>query len=302
MMDFNNPVPTNQQLIAAGFDIAPIPVGPTGGSPSPNPKNVSSIKDKLLRPALTSHFQCWFNPPQAVRDWSRNKGTYYDGNEELISLSCSEASLPGSSFMTNEITDDYTGVTERHAYRRQYDDRSDFTFYVDYGRSDGNYNVLCFFENWMSYIANEQFAEGVESKSYNYRMNYPEDYQSSALYLNKFERDYVGNYLEYRFLQAYPISIASMPVSYDSSQLLKCTVSFTYTRYLISKRRLEIEKEPSQEKAPGVPDISKYYGPGLPGNAAIENWNNLIFDSNNNPNAIQPPVLPLPGTGEPFIP
>jgi hypothetical protein len=26
-----------------------------------------------------------------------------------------------------------------------------------------------------------------------------------------------------------------MPVSYDSSQLLKCTVSFTYSRYVISR-------------------------------------------------------------------
>ena len=53
--------------------------------------------------------------------------------------------------------------------------------------------------------------------------------------MNKFERDYEGRYLRYRFLQAYPISINSMPVSYDSSQLLKCTVSFTYTRYVVSQ-------------------------------------------------------------------
>jgi hypothetical protein len=34
-----------------------------------------------------------------------------------------------------------------------------------------------------------------------------------------------------------------MPVSYDSSSLLKCTVSFTYTRYLISGEYNVEEKE-----------------------------------------------------------
>ena len=39
--------------------------------------------------------------------------------------------------------------------------------------------------------------------------------------------------LEYRFLKAYPISINSMPVTYDASQLLKCTVNFNFSRYLV---------------------------------------------------------------------
>jgi hypothetical protein len=41
----------------------------------------------------------------------------------------------------------------------------------------------------------------------------------------------------YQFINAYPISINSMPVSYDASQLLKCTVSFTYSRYVITRPR-----------------------------------------------------------------
>jgi len=38
--------------------------------------------------------------------------------------------------------------------------------------------------------------------------------------------------LEYEFLKAYPISIDSIPVTYDTSQLLKCTVNFNFSRYL----------------------------------------------------------------------
>lgn len=232
-------------------------------APQPYPKRVFELKEKLLRPALTSHYQCWFNPPDRVRSWLSERGFNYNFNTELISLSCSEASLPGSSLMTNEITDDYHGVTERHAYRRQYDDRADFTFYVDHGRSDGNYNIIWFFENWISFVVNEQYALGVEDEKYSYRVNFPDTYQSSTIYIHKFERDFTGQYLEYRFLQAYPISIASMPVSYDSSQLLKCTVSFTYTRYLTRRNALSIPRqEPSQQTANGVPNPSiTLYGP-----------------------------------------
>lgn len=228
----------------------------SGKAPSPFPKYVYELKEKLLRPALTSHYQCWFNPPGSVRTWLNQKGLDYNSNAELFSLSCSEASLPGSSLMTNEIADDYHGVTERHAYRRQYDDRADFTFYVDHGRSDGNYNVIWFFENWIAHVVNEQYANGIEGTNFTYRVNYPNTYQSPAIYIHKFERDFASQYLEYRFLQAYPISISSMPVSYDSSQLLKCTVSFTYTRYLIRRNTLNIpQQEPSQQTPAGIPDI-----------------------------------------------
>ena len=44
-----------------------------------------------------------------------------------------------------------------------------------------------------------------------------------------------GSRLEYEFFDAFPIAISSMPISYESSQLLKCTVSFSYTRYIINE-------------------------------------------------------------------
>lgn len=246
-------------------------------APSPSRKRVSDIKSSLLRPALTSHFQCWFNPPQNVKNFlvQRNKagvGIPYDGNQEFFSLSCSEASLPGSSLATHELNNDFTGVTERHAYRRLYDDRADFTFYVDH-----DHNIIKFFENWISYIANEQFTNqdgtpnrGIESSDYFYRVNYPDTYRTE-IYINKFERDYQGRYTRYRFFQAYPISINSMPVSYDSSSLLKCTVSFTYTRYFISGEKNTIPNDnttnavkSSQAQSSG--NVIGAYGPAFGSN------------------------------------
>ena len=50
---------------------------------------------------------------------------------------------------------------------------------------------------------------------------------------NKVKQQTGKNNLTYKFINAYPIAISSMPLSYDSSSVLKCTVSFTYIRYLI---------------------------------------------------------------------
>lgn len=232
------------------------------GAPPIKPVKMSAIKSKLLQPALTSNFICEFFPPPGVQNFLTQRvsagfpgGQYLGDTQELIRLSCSDASLPGSSVVTHEINNDYTGVTERHAYRRSYDDRADFTFIVD-----RNYLVIDFFENWISYVVGENLISAENDptppqieKTYNYRVNYPKNYYADALYISKFEKDYgdtridpgnqINRPLTYKFINAYPISVASMPVSYDSSSLLKCTVSFTYSRYVLSRSEEQFAKE-----------------------------------------------------------
>ena len=63
---------------------------------------------------------------------------------------------------------------------------------------------------------------------------------ATGLQVIKFERTgdtknerYISKPLIYEFINSYPISVASMPVSYDSSSLLKCSVSLSYIRYLM---------------------------------------------------------------------
>ena len=69
--------------------------------------------------------------------------------------------------------------------------------------------------------------------NYDYRMKYPDSYiASSGLKVTKFERDH-QNLLEYEFIRVFPLAINSMPVSYDTSSLLKCTVSLSYVRYIV---------------------------------------------------------------------
>jgi hypothetical protein len=205
-------------------------------APKPKERSIFQIKSSLLQPALTSHYELYLSIPNGdAGDFSKimsKNGINFSAEQSNLQLACSEATLPGSSLATLEINNDYTGVTERHAYRRIYDDRIDLTFYVD-----TRYTVIRFFETWIKYIMNESISgrqggpNGLVSPNFFYSVRYPEEYQTQFS-ITKFERDYQSR-LTYTFLKAYPISISSMPISYDSSSLLKCTVSFTYSRYYV---------------------------------------------------------------------
>jgi hypothetical protein len=119
-------------------------------SVTPTPKNIADIKSNLLRPALTSHFAVTIPKPGGGFDsFLKDNGVIL--NQEKLNLMCSEAVLPGSNLATFEINDNFHGVTERHAYRRVYDDRIDLTFYVD----ADNYLPIRYFETWMKYIVDE---------------------------------------------------------------------------------------------------------------------------------------------------
>ena len=190
----------------------------------PIKRSVSDIKSNLLAPALTSHFEVSIAIPDGISAW---RGQTRQGK---IQLMCSEASLPGSSLATHQIDNDFHGVTERHAYRRIFDDRIDLTFYVD----AQNYLPIKFFEDWISFITNED-KNAARSNSYTYRVRYSDTYAVAGLEVTKFEKDY-AQALTYQFIKSYPLQITSMPVSYDGSDLLKCSVAMTYIRYVVDTR------------------------------------------------------------------
>ena len=225
--------------------------------------SISQIKSNILRPALTSQYIVQIPLPSDPDDMSGSTLRRIIGaDQEKLNLLCAEASLPGSSLLTSEAVDDRTGVTERHAYRRNFGQQIDLTFYVDAEK----YLPITFFEAWMAVISGEGLqAQNNRNNNYSYRFRYPNQYQAKqGLKIKKFERDYYsqrrksnpledivniiagtdlgttvtersGPDIEYEFLNAFPISLNSMPISYDTSQLLKCTVSFAYTRYIVNK-------------------------------------------------------------------
>jgi len=221
----------------------------------PKIRSVSDIKSKLLRPALTSFYEVDIDLPKGG-ELSRNLSALRaDGSEDqdVLNLRCSEASLPGSNLATLETTNTYHGVTERHAYRRVYDDRLQLTFYVDAEK----YLAVRFFESWIDGIMLQDTGNPIDS-TYTYRSRYSKDYVSpQGLKVRKFERDFdkSSSILEYTFVNSYPFSISAMPISYESSDLLKCTVSFSYLRYVVNN--LTASPSVGSKQTPALSKLSK---------------------------------------------
>jgi hypothetical protein len=226
--------------------------------PNPRVRNVAFLKTQIMQPALTSHYEVYIRPPEPARSFIE-QSKFPSDITDLLTISCSEASLPGSQLTTHELNNDFTGVTQRHAYRRLYDDRSDFTFYINSGKSGGlGYDQIRYFEAWMRYISGEQVSDAESIENF-YRVRYPKQYKSPSIAITKFERNLEtkepSGKLTYKFINAFPMSIGSMPVSYESSQLLKVTISFTYDRYVAENiTQNQVDGPPGQSSANGVPN------------------------------------------------
>ena len=82
----------------------------------------------------------------------------------------------------------------------------------------------------MEYISGSSNADPVRD-SYYFNMRYPEDYKSNDTRIVKFEANHF-QFLEYRFIGLFPLSLNSTRVSYQNSQVLKATASFSYDRYV----------------------------------------------------------------------
>lgn len=252
----------------------------------PKKYTMSDLKSRILQPALTSHYQISFTVPSnstnSCAGYIKNQrgiDTSAINIEDYITVPCTEASLPGSRLATHELNDDYTGVTLRHAYRRLYDDTANFTFYVDAQR----YYIIRLFEAWLSYITQEGVEMGRETAHYSHRMSFPNNYQTDTLSIIKFEKDYqqgIGGpkgagSVNYRFKNAYPVNISAMPLSYDSSQLLKCTVDFNFSRYVVDTMNPppvvpQVPVTPEFGTNPNLPDITTFVTPSVNKNPEVK--------------------------------
>lgn len=207
--------------------------------PQPNLKKTKSLKSKILNLAQTSIFEVKVTPPAEVLRFLQNVGRGPDltpDSLEDIYLLCHDAKLPATSLATHDVTDDYQGVTEKIAYRRIYDESIDLTFYVDH-----NYSVIELFDGWIDYISGlgvTATREEYKSVATPFRFAYPDSDSPGGgyrqdIYLTKFEKDLSRSVsLGYTFIGAYPSSMISIPVTYGQSDILRCTVSFTYVRYI----------------------------------------------------------------------
>ena len=193
--------------------------------PAPRPRGISDIMPKLQNVAQTSKFLVKFVLPRSpVRRFMRQKGINDRFISDNIGLLCSDAVLPGSALASLNTAGDFQGVVERFAHTRNFT-QINLEFYVD-----NEYKSLKFLEHWMEYIAGASTADPVND-SYHFKMRYPEEYKSNDTRIVKFEANHF-QFLEYRFIGMFPLSLNSTRVSYQSSSILKATCSFSYDRYI----------------------------------------------------------------------
>ena len=193
--------------------------------PAPRPRGISDILPKLQNVAQTSKFLVKFVLPRGeCRSYLRKKGINDRFISDNIGLLCSDAVLPGSAMATVNTAGDYQGVIERFAHTRNFTEVN-FDFYVD-----TEYKSLRFLEHWMEFISS---GSGVDPSgdSYYFKMRYPDEYKSNDTRIVKFEKNHF-QFLEYRFVGLFPKAINSTRVSYQNSQVLKATATFSFDRYI----------------------------------------------------------------------
>ena len=142
------------------------------------------IRDPVSRVSLDTFYQVsfsfgnedkWFK--QSVSSGSkRAAGT---GFKQKMSLLCTQAEIPGTSYLTTQAVGHHQGIQEVFPTLRQFPPLN-LTFYVD-----ADHLILEILESWMTYINPVSDRKRLDAYG---RLNYPETYKE-RLHVSKFERD-----------------------------------------------------------------------------------------------------------------
>ena len=200
------------------------------------------IRDTVARTSLDTLYQVTFSFGKS-REWlredepgkNRTQGTDF---KRKMSLLCTQAEIPGTSFTTDLAVGHHQGIQESFPNLRNFPPLN-LTFYCD-----ADMVILEVLERWMTYI------NPIETRQRDYsaysRFNYPEDYKE-ILHVTKFERDafndkkgvYQSSLAHYEFVNAWPTDFTSMRVAYGEPNVLQCSVQFSYDRFFTSFENLE---------------------------------------------------------------
>ena len=133
----------------------------------------------------------------------------YVSSAKSLKYRCENAQLPGRTFATTEQKT--YGPIEKFPYLTSYND-IDLTFIIE---DDMNQKV--FFDAWLNYI----------NPQYNNNFRYKSDY-STVITINQYD---VTNELSYSvdLIDAYPISMNQMDLSWADDGYHKLSVTFAYT-------------------------------------------------------------------------
>jgi hypothetical protein len=184
-------------------------------------------KDKLL--AVFNNFGVGaklFAPE--TNDMTVNVGTTAGGKIQVL---CEEINLPGVTSSTNVARGIYQGVDFKYAHTKTYNDLN-MVFLLDV-----DLLPLRFFQTWFNFIYEGSDSTG-KSKSQTYTTKYYDDYTLN-MYIQKFEKipDKINKDLPtyngvYQLINAYPLTISSIPLNSGASALTRVSVTMAYERWI----------------------------------------------------------------------
>ena len=212
---------------------------------------IDKIRDTIARPSLDTFYEVefafgktdkWLSDLDTtgsefgtVHGRKRNQGVKF---QQKMSLLCTQAELPGTSFVESTAIGHRQGIQESFPNLRNFPPLN-LVFYVD-----ADHVILEVLESWMTYI-NPIFGQTQDSDvDYAFsRFNYPDDYKE-VIRVTKFERDtfieesrdasYQSDLTCYKFKNVWPRNMTSMRVAYGDSNVLRCNLELAYDRFITS--------------------------------------------------------------------
>ena len=225
-----------------------------------NTGSVLNVRDTIARPSLDTLYQVNFS----FGNWQtwlgsgigrrRTQGSSF---MEKMAILCTQAEIPGTSFVTQSTIGHHQGIQEEFPSLRNFPPLN-LVFYCD-----ADHIILEVFESWMSYI--NPIMGNQRDKSAFTRFNYPEDYKE-ILHITKFERDaftddsssYTSAFTQYEFVNVWPSNMTSMRVAYGDSNVLRCNVQFAYDRFFTASSKTATHLAfPQNEPSPQSKDVVK---------------------------------------------
>ena len=209
--------------------------------------SVDKIRDTIARPSLDTFYEVefafgktdkWLSSLNTtgssfgtVQGQNRTQGR---GLAQKMSLLCTQAELPGTSFVESTAIGHRQGIQESFPNLRNFPPLN-LVFYVD-----ADHVILEVLESWMSYINPIFSPDQNEDKAFS-RFNYPDDYKE-VIRITKFERDtfikesrdasYQSDLTCYEFKNIWPKNMTSMRVAYGDSNVLRCNLELVYDRFI----------------------------------------------------------------------
>ena len=214
-------------------------------------KSMADVRDPVSRVSLDTFYQVSFNFGNYDKWFNETSSGNRKSNGldfmQKMNLLCTQAEIPGTSYLTTQAVGHHQGIQEVFPTLRQFPPLN-LTFYVD-----ADHLILQVLENWMTYINPLSNQRSLNAFG---RLNYPDNYKE-IIHLSKFERDTFlkGNNFDgsprattsvshYEFVNVWPQNVQSMRISYGQSSILRCSIVLAYDRFFTSFDKKDLRELP----------------------------------------------------------